>query len=114
MFPDLIHDCMVTSAGFSPDGRLMVTSSLDGTVRLWLAADHQPFVQAPILRHTEKVKSVAFSSDGHRLVSGCIDGTVRIWDLAGIAVGSELPQQRLSEDKSRFLTISNGTMVVWE
>lgn len=114
LLPDLLHDDRVTSAGFSPDGRLMITSCLDGTVRLWLTVDHQPFVQAPVIRHSEKVKFAAFSNDGHRFVSGCTDGTVRVWDLAGIAIGSELPRARLSEDKTRFLTVSNGIMEVWD
>jgi WD40 repeat protein len=114
ILPDLNHDGVVSSVGFSPEGRLIITGCLDGTARIWLAADHQPFTQAPILRHSDRVKHAGFSADGHRVVTGCLDGTVRVWDLAGIALPSELKCDRLSRDKTRYLTFSNRTLQVWD
>jgi WD40 repeat protein len=66
--------------GFSPDGRLVVTSSPTNAVSFWDAATqrHRP----PILRgHTREVTTIAFSPRGDLLATGSGDGTVRLWDV---------------------------------
>jgi WD40 repeat protein len=114
ILPDLPHDEVVSSIDFSPDGRFIVTGSFDGTARIWSTVDHLPFTSAPILRHSDRVWDAAFSADGHRIVTGCSDGTVRIWDLAGAALASPVHSSRISQDKSCFLTISNGVLQIWD
>jgi WD40 repeat protein len=59
----------VKSAHFSPDGRLIVTTSADGTARVW-----------DVQTGKEIIKSVQFSPDGRRIVTGTQDGPVRVWD----------------------------------
>jgi WD40 repeat protein len=73
------HDRGVDSAAFSPDGRRVVTASIDNTARL-CAADtgKQPPV---LLGYDSGVASPAFSPDGRRVVTTSSDSTTRLWDV---------------------------------
>jgi WD40 repeat protein len=73
------HTSWVTSAGFSPDGKHIVSGSSD-TVRVWnFEKSGKPVL---VLKgHTDTVTSVAFSPDGKHIVSGSRDETVRIWNV---------------------------------
>jgi hypothetical protein len=73
------HRQMIFGLAFAKDGRLLLTGSDDGVVRLW-------DLMGKRLRryegHTSAVTSVAFSPDGRWGLSGSLDGTVRLWDVA--------------------------------
>ncbi|KAJ6597902.1 WD40-repeat-containing domain protein, partial [Mycena sp. CBHHK59/15] len=73
------HSDSISSVAFSPDGRLIVSSSYDHTIRIW-DADTQMQVREALQGHSDFVFSVAFSPDGRRIVSGSYDHTIRIWD----------------------------------
>ena len=73
------HAGSITSVDFSHDNQTLVSTSTDGTVRLWNLADGSLI---KILRgHTTRVNSVQFAADSHTLLSGDDDGNVRLWHL---------------------------------
>ena len=73
------HTDNIFSLDFSPDGAMLVSSSLDSTVRLWQISDGTLLHTLP--EHTQAVVSVAFSPDGKLIVSGSADGTIRLWGV---------------------------------
>ena len=75
----LAHARAVTSVAVSPDGRLVLTGSRDGTARFWDAATGLP-LGAP-LRTGAAVTCVAFDPRGDHVLVGTEDGHVTRWDL---------------------------------
>jgi len=63
---------------FSPDGRWIVSGSLDNSVRVWDSSTGE--VQNVLEDHTNSVWSVTFSPDGRQIVSGSEDNSVWVWD----------------------------------
>ena len=80
-FPDPFHD-HVHSAAFSPDGKRLVTGSLDQGIRI---RDGNTGKLALLVLsrsgHAEGVEAVSFSADGQKLLTGSDDGTLKIWDF---------------------------------
>jgi WD40 repeat protein len=111
------HEGPVMSAAFSPDGTRLVTSSLDHTVRVWVAdGSGEPVV---LRGHEGPVVSAAFSPDGTRIVTASEDGTARVWaaDGSGAPVVLDLHHQApvrsvaFSPDGKRVATASDDTIV---
>lgn len=69
----------VEDVDFSPDGSLLATASIDGTVRVWDASTGA--LVTVLSGHTNWVRRVSFTADGTRLVSASYDNTVRVWGL---------------------------------
>ncbi|KAN0075631.1 WD40-repeat-containing domain protein [Elaphomyces granulatus] len=70
----------VMSVAFLPDGKKVVSRSLDSTVWVWDITTGQ--ADQTLTAHSDGVMSVAFSPDGKKVVSGSKDWTVRVWDIA--------------------------------
>ena len=76
----LPHRAAALSAEFSPDGRRIVTASLDGSARVWDVTSGERAVRA--LRHDRGVTYATFSPDGQYVATGSYDNTARVWEAA--------------------------------
>ena len=61
----------LTSAGFSPDGRKLVSSGYNGAVQVWDVATGE--CEQTLQGHTEVVFSAVFSPDGTKVISASRD-----------------------------------------
>jgi WD40 repeat protein len=74
---------------FSPDGKLLATSSQDGTIMAWDVTSRE--LKSRLLSGQGGVGSLAFNSNGSILASGGTDSTVRLWNIAtGTSLGNPL------------------------
>jgi WD40 repeat protein len=75
--PTLVHAATVNSANFSPDGRSIVSSSADGTARIWDTASGK---QRSRLEHgNTDVAYAVFSPDNQLIATAAADGMARVW-----------------------------------
>ena len=66
---------------FSPDGKTVVSTNVDGTVTLWDAGAATP--SETLRGHLRSVWQPVFSPDGDTLYTASSDGTAIAWDLSG-------------------------------
>jgi WD40 repeat protein len=114
------HMGNVTAVAFLPDGKTLISSSLDGTIRQW---DLEAGKEVRQMKHDGAVYDLAVSPDGTRALSGGFDDkTVRLWDLT---TGKEIHrftghQTRvlgvaISPDGKRGLSCdANHTLKLWQ
>jgi WD40 repeat protein len=72
------HQAPITAIAYSPDGRLMATGAVDGSIVLGTSAGQK---LADLSGHTSYIKQLLFSSDGNWLMSTSLDGTLRYWGV---------------------------------
>jgi uncharacterized caspase-like protein len=92
------HTGWVHAVAVSPDGKLLLTGSYDGTARLWDATTGR--LVRRLEGHTSAVMSVAFSPNGEFILTGGGDSTTRLWRTA---TGKEL---------CRLISFNDGNWVV--
>jgi WD40 repeat protein/serine/threonine protein kinase len=63
---------------YSPDGRRIVSGSVDKTIKVWDA--RTGIALMTLTGNQDAVDNVAYSPNGERIASGGYDGTVRLWD----------------------------------
>ncbi len=105
---------------FSPDGRLVLTTSDDRTARIWDTATGT--TERVLLGHQARVYAGSFSPDGRRIVTSSEDRTVRLWDAEKAILIATIEGHRdvvndasFSRDGRHVLTASNDkTARLWE
>jgi WD40 repeat protein len=80
--PSLGHSNDVLSVRFSPDGKQLLSGSLDETARLWDLATGQ--VLQTLQGHSWWVWAAEFSPDGNRIVTAGQDGKAVVWQKAAV------------------------------
>jgi len=74
------HSDYIEAFAFNPDGRTIVTSSRDKTIRLWNLRELSNI--EPVLSLEYPNQSVVFSSDGNSILVGC-SRSIYQWNLQG-------------------------------
>jgi WD40 repeat protein len=71
------HQETVTSIEFSPDGQMLLSGSLDRTVKLWSVRDG--ILVRSFTGHQGGINAISFAPDGQHFASVGNDGTSRLW-----------------------------------
>jgi WD40 repeat protein len=104
------HTGRVVSAGFSADGRRVLTGSSDGTARVWDTKSGTTLVRlGKPAGSTQGLKSAVFSPDGTLVATAGPENTARIWSWA---TGRLVKQFRLADQVSSVAFSSDGRRVV--
>jgi len=74
------HKGRVRGLAFSPDGTMLASGGVDGTIRLWNTTNGEALTTLP--GHMEETSDVAFSPDGRTLASVNMRLAVKLWHIA--------------------------------
>ena len=101
------HHHVITSVVFDPDSKCIISSSWDGTIKVWDTATGS---EQLTINCDQCVNYASISADGKRIVSACWDGTICIWDRN---TGDELMTIDAYSDNVRSVEFSpNGKRIV--
>jgi WD40 repeat protein len=114
----LQHEHWVQAVAFSPDGRTVLTGSVDSTARLWDVATGNALGTSV---RQAGLNAVAFSHDGQLVLIGGEDKTARLCRTSsGLPVGPPLKHRyavnavAFSPDGQRILTGAGAIAQLWE
>jgi WD40 repeat protein/serine/threonine protein kinase len=118
--PPLKHDKIVYHASFSPDGKRVVTASVDNTARVWDAATGKEVT--PPLQHDKSVYHASFSPDGKRIATASGNKTAQVWAVATgrkvtppLKHNDAVPYASFSPEGQRVVSASWGkTARLWD
>jgi len=112
------HNDWVDGVEFSPDGQLLASASLDGSVKLW--RPDGTLINTLPAPDGGGLTDVSFSPDGQTLAAGGEDTAVYLWRTDGTLISSLQGHQdwvyfvRFSPDGQRLASASlDGTVRLW-
>jgi WD40 repeat protein len=79
-------DTQIVAVTFTPDGRYMLTGSMNGELKLWSLGEpgkSKTQLVKTMLGHQGSIFSVAVSPDQKIIASGSNDQTIKLWDMQG-------------------------------
>lgn len=76
------HSHFVSDLDLSQDSKYCLSSSWDGTIRLWNLKTAS--TRKTLIGHAKDVLTVAFSPDNRQIASGSIDKSVKLWNIQGV------------------------------
>jgi len=121
----LVHDLPVNDAGFSPDGRFIVTATgkaysnedQKSEARVWDIETGEIVFSLP---HNATIYSASFSPDGSKILTSDDHGIARIWDAkSGAPIfatqrqAARMRRARFNRDGSRIVTAAEKVSV-WD
>lgn len=83
------HQKLVNHVAFSPDGRYIVSSSFDNSIKLWDGLTGK--FLGTFRGHVAAVYQTAWSADNRLLVSCSKDTTLKVWDVKSRKLVTDLP-----------------------
>ena len=123
----LRHDGLITSASFSPNSHMVLTTSNDKTARIWDA--HSGKLSLVLTGHQGAVTHGCFSPDGQQVFTASQDRTARIYDVktgnpsgslaghtdavsyVGVSPDGKTAVTASADRTARLWTVSNGRML---
>lgn len=113
------HTGHISSVSVCCNGKWILSTSEDGTIRLWDA--ETGVTSSTLLGHTDTVTHASFSPDGQIVASSSLDMTVRVWEpLTGVVLYTlESHNQGIlclffSTDGSYLVSTSCEQICVWD
>ena len=111
------HRGDILALDFSPDGKFLVTGSMDQTARVWDAVTGREFFV--LEGHAGFVNAVRVSPDGSRVATG--SERVRLWDLASGKEAHAMPKLpdwvvdvAFSPDSRRVAAVTHDRLYLWD
>jgi WD40 repeat protein/energy-coupling factor transporter ATP-binding protein EcfA2 len=111
------HSDEVTAVQFSPDGTLIITTSVDGTTKVWNRFGQELYT---LKSHDGRVNNLALNRDGSLLATSSNDGTAKIWQLNSpfqhILIGHQDVVNGISFSNNGILATSSADarVLIWD